>query len=161
MKFRIKIISTFFALIISIFFIYPTSLAYATTLNNSTTSSDTSNTTIASSKNNMETTSDSANSAEPSIIGKSAIVINYNTGEILYSKNMDAKEYPASTTKIMTSILFAENKNPNDTITYTKSASEQPANSLLVNYNLLNVGDTMQAGEVMKAMFLISATASR
>lgn len=157
MKFRIKIISTFFALIISIFFIYPTSLAYATTLNNSTTSSDTSNTTIASSNNNMETTSDSSNSAEPSIIGKSAIVINYNTGEILYSKNMDAKEYPASTTKIMTSILFAENKNPNDTITYTKSASEQPANSLLVNYNLLNVGDTMQAGEVMKAMFLISA----
>ena len=122
MKFRIKIISTFFALIISIFFIYPTSLAYATTLNNSTTSSDTSNTTIASSNNNMETTSDSANSAEPSIIGKSAIVINYNTGEILYSKNMDAKEYPASTTKIMTAILTLENCELTDKATVSHDA---------------------------------------
>lgn len=158
MNFRIKTISTFLALIISIFFIYPTSIAYAATISSSTTSSSssassTSNATTTSDK----TTSDSSSSSEPSIIGKSAIVIDYNTGEILYAKNIDAKEYPASTTKIMTSILFAENKNPDDTITYTQSASEQPANSLLVNYNLLNVGDTMQASEVMKAMFLISA----
>lgn len=164
MNFRLKTISTFLVLIISIFFIYPTSIAYAATISSTATSSSTASSGQSSTSNNSTATTSNAtssdsssSSSEPSIIGQSAIVIDYNTGEILYAKNMDTKEYPASTTKILTSILFAENKNPDDTITYTQSASEQPANSLLVNYNLLNVGDTMQASEVMKAMFLISA----
>ncbi len=159
MNFRLKTISTILVLVISVFFIYPTSIAYAATTSSSTTSS--SSTTTESSSNTSTTTSDtdgsSSSSSEPSIIGQSAIVIDYNTGEILYAKNINEKEYPASTTKIMTALLFAEHENPDDTITYTESASEQPANSLLVNYDLLNVGDTMKASDVMKAMFLISA----
>ncbi|MDO4534228.1 MAG: D-alanyl-D-alanine carboxypeptidase [Clostridium perfringens] len=162
MNFKLKTISTLLVLLVSAFFIYPTSIAYAATTSSSTTSSataveSTSGNTTTEASDSSSSDSSSSSTEAPSIIGKSAIVINYKTGQILYAKNIDTKEYPASTTKIMTSILFAENKNPDDTITYTKSASEQPANSLLVNYDLLNVGDTMQAGEVMKAMFLISA----
>lgn len=164
MNFKLKTISTLLVLLVSAFFMYPTSIAYAATTSSSTASSTTTVESTPNSSANTTNASDtstsgssSSSSEAPSIIGKSAIVINYNTGQILYAKNIDAKEYPASTTKIMTSILFAESKNPNDTITYTESASQQPANSLLVNYDLLNVGDTMQASEVMKAMFLISA----
>ncbi len=162
MNLKLKTISALLVLVVSAFFIYPTSIAYAATTSSSTPSNttaveSTSGNTATEASDSSSSDSSSSSTEAPSIIGKSAIVINYNTGQILYAKNINAKEYPASTTKIMTSILFAENKNPNDTITYTKSASEQPANSLLVNYNLLNVGDTMQASEVMKAMFLISA----
>lgn len=150
MKLKLKTVSSLLVLALGIFFIYPTSIAYATTNSTTTTSSSSTTTTDA-------TDSSSSSSNEPSIIGQSAIVVDYNTGEILYAKDINQREYPASTTKIMTALLFAENKNPDDTITYTQSAAEQPANSLSVNYNLLNVGDTMKASDVMKAMFLISA----
>lgn len=45
----------------------------------------------------------------PEIFGKSAILIDADTGRVLFSKNPDAKVYPASTTKIMTAILVIEN----------------------------------------------------
>ena len=38
-------------------------------------------------------------------VGSSAIVMDYNTGEIFWEKNPDALMYPASTTKMMTAIL--------------------------------------------------------
>ncbi len=46
--------------------------------------------------------------AEPEVSAQSAIVINGNTGEILYEKNSGLKAYPASTTKIMTTLIALE-----------------------------------------------------
>lgn len=43
------------------------------------------------------------------IVGKSALVKDINTGEILYSKNSDVPLPIASITKVMTAIVFAEN----------------------------------------------------
>ena len=48
---------------------------------------------------------------QPSIMGESAITMDLDTGEIIYSKNADEKRSPASTTKLLTSLLFAENKS--------------------------------------------------
>lgn len=45
---------------------------------------------------------------EPVVYGKSAILIDADTGRILYEKNIDSKIYPASTTKIMTATLVLE-----------------------------------------------------
>jgi len=42
------------------------------------------------------------------IVGESAIVMDYDSGKILFSKNPDKKMYPASTTKIMTALLSIE-----------------------------------------------------
>jgi len=42
------------------------------------------------------------------IVGKSAIVMDYDSGKILFYKNPDKKMYPASTTKIMTALLSIE-----------------------------------------------------
>ena len=39
---------------------------------------------------------------EGHLFAQSAIAIDYNTGEVLFSKNPDARMFPASTTKIMT-----------------------------------------------------------
>lgn len=52
--------------------------------------------------------------------GKAAILMEGDTGAILYGKNIDEKLYPASITKIMTGLLAIENLNLSDTITFTR-----------------------------------------
>lgn len=49
--------------------------------------------------------------APPDITADAAIVVDENTGEVLYEKNPDKREYPASMTKIMTCLLAVENGN--------------------------------------------------
>lgn len=55
---------------------------------------------------------------------KAGMLISLDTGEILYENNIDAKMYPASVTKIMTTILILESDkyDPDSKITMTKSA---------------------------------------
>ena len=45
----------------------------------------------------------------PKVYAKSAIVMDMDTGAILYAKNIDEALYPASITKIMTTMLVIEN----------------------------------------------------
>jgi D-alanyl-D-alanine carboxypeptidase len=45
---------------------------------------------------------------EPVIYSDAAVVMDADTGIILYDKNMDERKYPASTTKIMTALLTLE-----------------------------------------------------
>ena len=51
-----------------------------------------------------------------SLTAQSAILIDSNTGKVLFEKNMDEKLYPASTTKIMTAILTIENCDLEDIV---------------------------------------------
>ena len=52
----------------------------------------------------------------PKISSKYAIVVDVETGDIIYSKNAEEKAFPASITKLMTALLLTENKAPTDTI---------------------------------------------
>lgn len=52
----------------------------------------------------------------PSISAEAAILIDAETGSILYEKNADKQMYPASTTKILTAILAIENGNLNEKV---------------------------------------------
>ena len=62
-------------------------------------------------------------SREPDIVSNAAIVIDSLTGQILYEKNAYDKNYPASITKIMTTIVALDNNvNFNDTITMSDNA---------------------------------------
>ncbi|NLN14462.1 MAG: D-alanyl-D-alanine carboxypeptidase [Tissierellia bacterium] len=47
-------------------------------------------------------------SEDLNLSGQAAILIDYESGAILYEKNMDERLYPASTTKILTAILAIE-----------------------------------------------------
>ncbi|MEE1516292.1 MAG: serine hydrolase, partial [Lachnospiraceae bacterium] len=58
----------------------------------------------------------------PEINGHAAILIDIDTGAILYSKNADEKMYPASITKIMTAILTLENAQMDDVVTFSYDA---------------------------------------
>ncbi len=44
----------------------------------------------------------------PEIKAKAALLVDADTGDVLYSQNSDARVYPASTTKIMTALLAIE-----------------------------------------------------
>lgn len=111
----------------------------------------------------FSTTVLAANADLPRIYGKSAIVLDAATGEIIYAKDADVSPmYPASTTKLLTALLLAENRQPKDVLTYTQNASSQPEYSLynLVGRNKIRVNDTMTAEDVMKALLLYSANDS-
>ena len=58
----------------------------------------------------------------PNIKSPSAILINLNTGKILYEKNVNEKMYPASLTKVMTAILTLENCDLNEVATVSYDA---------------------------------------
>ena len=59
--------------------------------------------------NNICCLSSSAKSSLPSVYCPSCILMEEQSGKILYSKNANTRMYPASTTKIMTAILTLEN----------------------------------------------------
>ncbi len=69
--------------------------------------------------------------AGPEIGAESAILLEANTGVILYAKNINEKLYPASTTKLMTCLLAAENSKLNDIVTFSHDAvfSIEPGSS--------------------------------
>ena len=101
----------------------------------SDTSSDTSSTSDTTSQSDTDTTSQNANSLpdgvtmeDPSLTppnvqyAQSALLMDMASGRVLYSKNLDERVYPASTTKIMTAILALEMGNMDDTVTATYDA---------------------------------------
>ena len=94
----------------------------------------------------------------PEISAESALVMDLETGEVIYCKDADSKRYPASTTKLLTGLLFAEKKQPTDELEYTKSAKAQPEYSLNINYmkNSMKVGDKILADDIMKGLLLFS-----
>ena len=53
----------------------------------------------------------------PPVYSESAVLIDGETGQILYSKNEHVKYEPASTTKVMTALVVLENKKLTDKVT--------------------------------------------
>ncbi|MCW5937612.1 MAG: D-alanyl-D-alanine carboxypeptidase [Fimbriimonadaceae bacterium] len=82
----------------------------------------------------------------------SAIVVDAETGAVLYSKNADLKRPPASCTKIMTALLLQENTLPSDPIT-------APPGTKKVGGSRLNLapGETLTAAEMLDALMIKSA----
>ena len=59
----------------------------------------------------------------PNIEAQAAVLMDVNTEAVLYSKNADTQMYPASITKILTTLLACENLGSKDDITVSESAS--------------------------------------
>ena len=58
----------------------------------------------------------------PNINAGAAFLFEANTGVILYAKNIHDKMYPASTTKLMTALLAAENSKMSETVKFSSTA---------------------------------------
>ncbi len=73
------------------------------------------------------------NLVEDHLYAESAMMIDAETGDVLFSKNPNARMYPASTTKIMTLLLALESGISLDTpITIPQQAAQIPSDSSLV-----------------------------
>lgn len=58
----------------------------------------------------------------PSITSDYVVLMDADSGEVLYSSNADSKCYPASTTKLLTGLLTVENCSLTDTVTFSEAA---------------------------------------
>ena len=94
----------------------------------------------------------------PQITGEAAIVMDADTLQIYYQKNIHERLYPASITKILTGLIAAENTSPTDRVTVmpdvTKSQSKDYAHIALLP------GENVSVDELMYTMFLASANDS-
>ena len=84
-----------------------------------------------------------------------ALLMESETGTILYEKNAYDKMYPASTTKIMTAILALENCNLNDIATVSKNA----VMSVPIDYTNANlqIGEELTIEDLLYAFLIPSA----
>lgn len=91
------------------------------------------------------------------IDAKNAIVMDIETGEVLYEKKSNEKVQIASTTKILTALLLAENREKTDLIRVTRNAMAQPSSSIYKDVAVkLTTNDYLSADNVMKGLLMAS-----
>lgn len=91
----------------------------------------------------------------PEIVGESAILIEPDTGTVLYQKDPNSKRYPASITKIMTALLTLENCKMDEEVVYSK----KNINSLTIEDSNIGckIGEKMKVKDCLYALMLSSA----
>ena len=92
----------------------------------------------------------------PGIIAQSAIVMDMDTGEVIASKNAQIQRPVASTIKLLTSLVFAENISKGEVIPFTQEALKT-TQTALNNLKRINVGDKISSDDLMKAVMVYSA----
>lgn len=92
----------------------------------------------------------------PAIMCDSAVVMEEESGEVLYNKAMDERRYPASTTKIMTALVALEHSNLTDTVTFTAEGLKEavPGNSYVTP--VIQEGETLTMEQCLYAIMLVS-----
>lgn len=92
----------------------------------------------------------------PEVNGVAYCVMDADTGDVIISKNMDQRMYPASITKIMTSLIaFEQCKNLDDEITFSETALNISSISSTI-HPVAKVGETMSFMDVMYGLMLSS-----
>lgn len=86
---------------------------------------------------------------------QSALLMDMASGRVLYSKNLDERVYPASTTKIMTGILALEALNMGDTVTATYEALKTI--TLEDSHMGILMGEELTVEQLIKGMLVYSA----
>lgn len=92
------------------------------------------------------------------IASTSAILIDSNSGAVIYSKDADKQMYPASTTKIVTAILTIENGNLNDITTVSKTAISPIPSGYSTAY--LVEGEEISIQDLLETLLIHSANDS-
>lgn len=87
------------------------------------------------------------------ITADSAMLLDADTGEVLFSKNKDWQVFPASTTKLMTAILTLENCNMDDMVTVGAEVNQFSKGSSLMN---LKQGETISVKDLFYGLMICS-----
>jgi D-alanyl-D-alanine carboxypeptidase len=89
----------------------------------------------------------------PAVTSPNVIVMEANTGTILYEKNSHEQHYPASITKIMTTLLALENSSMSDMVTFSHDAVHNTEGSGIAR----DVGEQMTMEQCLYGVMLASA----
>ncbi|KAB3537248.1 D-alanyl-D-alanine carboxypeptidase [Alkaliphilus pronyensis] len=90
-------------------------------------------------------------STPPSITAPHAILMDYETGEIIYQNNGYEEAYPASTAKVLTAILVVENLDLDETITLDYDLFVTGSSMYLLK------GESFTVKELLQALLVRSA----
>lgn len=91
----------------------------------------------------------------PAVEAESAILMDADTGVILYEKNIHTRQYPASITKIMTALLAQENCDMDEVINFSRTAVytvERGSSNIGIDEN-----ETLTMEDALYALLLASA----
>lgn len=91
----------------------------------------------------------------PEISSASAIVMDINSGAVLYAKNPTEAHQPSSLTKLVTALVCMDSLSSGSTLSFSSDAASQdfPTASNAGYFN----GDTTTVGEALTAMLMCSA----
>lgn len=91
----------------------------------------------------------------PQIYGEAAIVMDMQTGAVLYGKGLDEEHYPASITKILTALVALENSSMTDKVSFSKESID----CLKREYAHIGMkpGEEITMKDALYAMMLASA----
>lgn len=85
------------------------------------------------------------------ISANSAILVDYDTGDIIFEKNIHARQPVASTVKIMTALLALKNNDLKDVFAVSANAAKVGENSMI-----LGAGEKLTLEELLYGMMLVS-----
>lgn len=89
----------------------------------------------------------------PEVESPSVILMEMSTGTVLYEKNCDEQNYPASITKIMTTLLALENSEMDEIVTFSDDAINNTEGSGIYR----DYGEQMTMEQCLYAVMLNSA----
>ena len=91
----------------------------------------------------------------PEIAAETAVLMDADTGMILYGKEMHRRMYPASTTKLLTCLIAAERLDLSDTITFSEEAVHSvPADGSKIG---MDTGETITVEQALYGIMVGSA----
>ena len=91
--------------------------------------------------------------AAPKIEAEAAIVMDVETGKVLYEKNPDKKMYPASLTKIMTTLLVCERGGLSEELTFSENCKAVVSDSSVYG---VKIGETVTVEDSLYMLMLVS-----
>ncbi|MBM7855924.1 D-alanyl-D-alanine carboxypeptidase (penicillin-binding protein 5/6) [Desulfohalotomaculum tongense] len=95
---------------------------------------------------------ESVQAEEPQLVGEAAILIDAESGQVLYQKNAHKPMYPASTTKILTALVALEQGELDDVITVSENAVKTKGSAIW-----LKEGEQLTLEDMLYALMLNSA----
>ncbi|HDX9578822.1 TPA: D-alanyl-D-alanine carboxypeptidase [Bacillus pseudomycoides] len=90
----------------------------------------------------------------PEVFGQFAVSIDAKTGDVLYDKNANQHAFPASITKVLTSILLMENVQPGERIAFSQKALEQEKSNYQIEFQ---PGETIDRDTALMILMVLSA----
>lgn len=108
-------------------------------------------------RDKIDSTTDKANKDELNLECQSAILIEQNSGQILYEKNCHEQLRPASVTKLMTLLIIFEGLESGQITLQDKVPCSQNAASMGGSQIWLDTREELTVDEMLKAMCVVSA----